>query len=679
MIWNGHGRLPALAFEGDELSAIMDFVTRFPNSWEGEVEGTTQVNTRTNERFWKVMHITSPRCPQHYDLFLSEGCADAQLFFHERKKDPSWVFSPHESSGFIYHRVGANLKIKPDRLPPVMFENTHPIQRLANFVFDKRNCRYIGSKIKKLFPGEIVNFLLHRQDREAQNSNFIESLHRYNKGVFKLYTSTQPNTPMQRLGGGKYIFGLTYIFPHAVELLAKCVGNCVMLDATFKAMKPYVLSILHLIVRGESIPIALAVFPSENLNGYKRLYDDVIDVLEKNGVNRGFLTGLPLVSDQGAALRALVGTFRLQWKLCHRHLIENAGASSPHGDWVRRILECCTQVECRRVIDVIRQEFQLLDPNKRAEYQKSSNLALLKRMVYAFAYQCDRTTPLDWLGEFPRPFELLLVPWWAKWLRWGCPTTSNSAESIHSWLNSNKQEMKNASFYGRLELVLKQLWSRIDKRDTVVRLQNRYLQNVARALQAKGAWPPAADSPDFDQWQFSCHLGHAFGDDRLFFSWQYPKFEHPLPASVRVVPEDHPDLPAVWEPEHKKRLARSTAAYLGLLQLDYPSYKQPFPLDLDEDAPKDAHTDDEPVPPEALANVPHINLWYTSAGWAIVRAVRCLTPQQTWKSAAHGWAVVIPRVFEIGHERGFAAPQGRLTDVQEATWRSLVFQERGLY
>jgi hypothetical protein len=657
----------------------MEFVMRFPNTWEGVVQDTTQVNTRTNVPFWKVMHITCPRCPQSYELFLGPRCAEAQLFFHETKKDPSWVFSPHESAGFMYHRVGHTLKIKPDRLPPVIFECSHPIRRLANFVFDQRNCRFIDSKIKKLFPGEIVNFLLHRQDREAHSSNFIESLHHNNKGVFKLYTSTQPNTPMQRLGGGKYLFGLTYIFPHAVELLSKRIGNCVMLDATFKAMKPYVLSILHLIVRGESIPIALAVFPSENLDGYTRLYQDVIDILDKNRVNRWFLTGLPLVSDQGPALKALVGSFQLQWKLCHRHLIENAGASSPHGDWVRRILECCTIVECRRVIGVIRQEFELLDPTKRAEYQKSSNLSLLKRLIHAFACQCDRTTPLDWLGQFPRPFDPLPVQWWAKWMRWGCPTTSNSAESIHSWLNANKQEMKNAAFYGRLELVLKQLWSRIDKRNLVVRIQNRYLQNVVHALQAKGAWPPVAGSPDFDQWEFSMRLGQAFGDRELFFSWLYPDFQYPLRPSVAEVPVDHPPLPPFWEPVHKERLARSKAAYLGLLQLDYPSHKQPFSLENDEDDPKADHQDDEELPPEALANVPKLNLWYTSAGWAIVRAVRCLTPEATWKNAERGWAVVIPRVFEIGHEKGFATPQGRLTDVQEATWRSLVFQERRLY
>jgi hypothetical protein len=673
MMWNGSGRHPPLAFVGDERSQIVRLLQCFPNTWEGVVKKSTFINHRTGQRFWQVLTITSARTRNYYQVFFDRGMRGAQMFFHDIDKDPHWRFRPIDSQGMTYSRVGPTLKIKPSQLPPIAFEDSHPIRRLANWVFDMRHCACVDASFKLLFPGEIVNHLLHRQDREATSSNPIESLHRLNKGLFKVYESTQPSTPMQRLGSGKYLYGLTYIFPHAVQLLKSRLGNCVMLDATFKAMKPYVLSILHLIIRGESIPIALAVFPAENLDGYTRLYKDLIAVVERNGGVRNLLTGLPLVSDQGAALKALAVTFSLQWKLCHRHLIENAGASSPHGDWVRRILECCTQLECRRAIAVIWREFQLLPEEKRAEYQKSSNLSLLKRMISAFHWQCDRNVPVDWLGAMPHPFEPLPVQWWARWLRPGCPTTSNSAESIHSWLNKNNQEVANAGFFARLDVVIAQLFLRIDKRDMVKRVGDRYLQRIARALRAKGSWPPLPNSPDFALWEFNLRIGYACGDQSPQFAWQYPPFGEGIRPDVKVVPADgHPPLPLSWAPVQEDREARSRAAYLGLLQLDYPSHREPFQLDKQD-------AEDDPIPDEALRKVPHINPWYTSAGWAIVRAVRCLTPQATWKSANNGWAAVIPLVFNIGHELGCAIPTGRLSEDQEGGWRSRVFRELGLY
>jgi hypothetical protein len=610
-------------------------------------------------------------------VYFDQGLAGAQMFFYDEERNHSWDFGPQDECGMTYSRIGPSLTIRPSQLPPIEFEKTHPIRRLANWVFDKRHCDGVDPDTKALFPGEIVNFLLQRQDREGTNSNYMESLNRIlrdHQGLFKIYESTQPNTPMKRLGDRKYLFGLTYIFPHAFQLLKSRLGNCVMLDATFKAMKPYVLSILHLIIRGESIPIAFAVFPAENLDGYTRLYKDLIDMIEKRGASRQLLTALPLVSDQGAALKALAGTFSLQWKLCHRHLIENAGASSLHGDWVRRILECCTPLECRRAIEVIWHEFQLMDPTKRAQYQNSSSCSLLKRMIYAFHFQCDRSVPVDWLGQLPHAFEPLDVACWARWMRLGCPTTSNSAESIHSWLNKHEDELKNKGFFARLEVVIEQLSRRVDKRDTVKRLQNRYLQRILCGLLAKVSWPVLADSPDLALWDFNVRIGYALGDTIPLYAWSYPPFtpSESLGSNVERVPADHPPLPLSWAPVEQDRLARSRAAYLGLLHLDYPSHKEPFQLD--------KHTaSNDPIPPAALANVPVINPWYTGAGWAIVRAVRCLTPENIWKRADHGWAAVIPLVFNTGHELQLAIPAGRLTGNHEAAWRSTVLKRLGLY
>jgi hypothetical protein len=43
-----------------------------------------------------------------------------------------------------------------------------------------------------------------------------------------------------------------------------------------------------------------------------------------------FLASIPLITDQGTALRSFVKRFRLNWKLCHRHIVESVGANGAH-------------------------------------------------------------------------------------------------------------------------------------------------------------------------------------------------------------------------------------------------------------------------------------------------------------------------------------------------------------
>jgi hypothetical protein len=86
-------------------------------------------------------------------------------------------------------------------------------------------------------------------------------------------------------------------------------------SATFQILAPYILEILHVIWANESIPIAIAVFPTETLQSYDLLYSHVRDVLTSAGANPEILRQIPLASDQGAALHALVKKYALQWLL----------------------------------------------------------------------------------------------------------------------------------------------------------------------------------------------------------------------------------------------------------------------------------------------------------------------------------------------------------------------------
>jgi hypothetical protein len=58
-----------------------------------------------------------------------------------------------------------------------------------------------------------------------------------------------------------------------------------MTDATFQILAPYILEILHVIWANESIPIAIAVFPTATLQSYDLLYSHVSKVLARAGYN----------------------------------------------------------------------------------------------------------------------------------------------------------------------------------------------------------------------------------------------------------------------------------------------------------------------------------------------------------------------------------------------------------
>jgi hypothetical protein len=136
-----------------------------------------------------------------------------------------------------------------------------------------------------------------------------------------------------------------------------------MTDATFRIVSPYILEILHGIFANESIPIAIAVFPTETDRSYEMIYSHIIEVLQAAGLDQKLLLELPLVSDQGGALQSLVRHYGLTWLLCHRHLIEKAGSYSQVGDWVARILRCATLEELERVAACILAEIGEIEAN----------------------------------------------------------------------------------------------------------------------------------------------------------------------------------------------------------------------------------------------------------------------------------------------------------------------------
>jgi ubiquitin C-terminal hydrolase len=312
-----------------------------------------------------------------------------------------------------------------------------------------------------------------------------------------------------------YLFSLTCIFPWAIEILMRR-PNCLMTDCTFKSVHPYTLAILHAVIANESIPLGFGISPSEAWTAYDRIYQGICDLnvdLSKAGASgfgeepdsraddgeapypddpvgiqdelaephpeeddepvgeverldespmkvtdsnrhdgiRGILCSLPILTDQGAALKKFIGKWELTWKICHRHIIEAIGAGTQLGQWAARILQCFDEAEWKRTVQVIRRE---MDRLRHLWSEKEDGYPAFYRLLgYRVALPGKRDTHP--LADRRR---------WALWERLGCPTTSNSAESVNGRLNA--AIFGHSDWIDRLQIVARHLLERYRSRNT---------------------------------------------------------------------------------------------------------------------------------------------------------------------------------------------------------------------
>ena len=304
--------------------------------------------------------------------------------------------------------------------------------------------------VAEAFDCEICANSQARKGRRQMQSDFLRNLTELTSGSIRALFSQISNMGMLQVGSDQYLYSFSCVFPWSVDLLDEG-ANCAMTDATFKIMKPYTLSILSLIFANESIPIAFSVSPTEEASSYLQIYQHVVEILceqiPATNPEDNVLTQLPLVSDMGKAIQKLAREKRLCWLICHRHLIESVGSNSFVGDCVRRLLRCCSEDEYFQTRAVIANEIDALFP-------KNDD-------------GCQGTPPhfrvLLMMMEIIAPDETHSRERWARWLRFGCPTTSNALESVHGHLNAHVQPRQ--SFVERLKIVVDALTTRYNQRN----------------------------------------------------------------------------------------------------------------------------------------------------------------------------------------------------------------------
>jgi hypothetical protein len=240
---------------------------------------------------------------------------------------------------------------------------------------------------------------------------------------------------------------------------------------------------------------------------------------------RRLLLDLPIITDQGKALEKFVNFFKLTWKLCHRHIIEAIGANGRLAEWVLRILRCFSRG-------------QFLRARKTILIEMHAARGTLK--PHDHAYRCL----LRLLGLRPSDKKPLCdIHHWALWLRLGCPTTTNSAESVNGHLNAEIE--KDQSWPRRVVSVATHFLTRYQSRQT---WRDRSLTRNKRKC-----YPEEEGNP----WQapeetlFYLHLHDAFektSQERA--AEKFPPAVQALwfgPTSACVPGDDDLSLPNGWE------------------------------------------------------------------------------------------------------------------------------------
>jgi hypothetical protein len=441
-----------------------------------------------------------------------------------------------------------------------------------------------------------------------------------------------------------------------------------MSDATFKFFRPYILEILHVIVRNESMPIAFAVFPTETGQSYLRMYRHVLEVLKKRKKPADLLTKLPFMSDRGSGLTKFISELKeedgllLWWFLCHRHLIENAGASSLAGDWVRLLLQCCTDSECIEAAQTILMEFDKLTEQQKVEFSKPENHHLLKSMLAAVKMEMAPSLQFSWEQPEVDPFE---SKFWARWVRNGCPTTTNAAESIHRWLNEIAETFGKTGFSGRYIKLVRYLQDRFDNRNSPTRKNERSTVRLMKKI--NGLKPPLSDA-DQALLDFNLKLHGSNGNPWVLGQdehWEFPPWNAETQGFKEFLTETCTDeVPRSWKPERTDDISIAEAQSLRLFDLDMPDDSDLIPS-AEVDGPSSAEEPRSINPDTPVSRV------YLDNAWKIIRCVRRLMSEREWTRQGT-WKIVIDTVHRCGADY---RSREALTLDEKVEWKFGVFKE----
>jgi hypothetical protein len=526
----------------------------------------------------------------------------------------------------------------------------HPFSVLGRKIHSENFMLSVDAAFRDQFAKVINAERRARRLADLNSHNFYRALEAMRRNCSVYLTITRKKTPgLYRIGPEEWLSEMVCVFPFAIPMIAGG-PNCVFTDGTFSILSPMVLELLCCVVANESVVVGCCVTPTETSDSFKSMWDRISDELREDGRDPELLKKIPLVSDQGSGLAKLASDYGLNWKLCHRHMIEKFGSRTILGSWVARLLRCCSDDEYLAERAVIQNEFEEVQPWKRFPDKWPLFQHLMKAdgdpNLLPFAYHPDR---------------------WMRSRRPGCPSTTNGIESIHRWLNALKHSRE--TFMSRLNKVIEYCHERYMHRNDPGRRERRASNQHWKSLDDKPA-PLATSARDTGRAEFYRALNtneQLYHNGQGIMGWEFP--EH--------------DLTIYERRNRERRITREYTEeqvlppqFLGKRASERPpvQFTDPLSLALGEFGVDDAIASEG----ETLTN---FNPFHDTT-WRIVFTVRALCQHQ--KKFAENWTPIITEVAAIGarmsagREGGFIPKEEMHLPENEAKWRIAVYKEYGI-
>jgi hypothetical protein len=312
----------------------------------------------------------------------------------------------------------------------------HPFRIVGKYLFHSPE---LSLPIKNyLQPLVYCRAQLYKIQVKIEKTTSFEEIVSNLSGKINIFVTQNPMNLRLQFNSNSVV-GFVWIPPWTLDVLKKY--HYIELDASFRALRPYVYSIPLAIHANEAFPLALVVGLSENVE----LYSMFFKAMEAIGVTRDMFSQKPFLSDQHMALKTVCTGFTHFF--CFRHLIENFGSGSFVGQIVRRLAFSSTEIEF-----LYQTEISVLDLEALQE-KNALDEKQLKRLFKTFGtINSDGKMDFDinsWNNQ-------------AVWTRanFGVSTCSNHIEGFYRALN---KATKNATLLTRrLHKVIKYIEKRFE-------------------------------------------------------------------------------------------------------------------------------------------------------------------------------------------------------------------------
>jgi hypothetical protein len=253
-----------------------------------------------------------------------------------------------------------------------------------------------------------------RRQREADHTTSLDDIFNHLRGYTKIYIADHPECPYRY--NDKAIIAAVWLAPWAVSALSQaCYWE---LDGSFTILKPYVYTVPQAIINNVAIPLGFAMGPSESLRLFEIFRDALLDV----GMADEQLFRVPVLSDEGSALKAYARAHHEKHFFCFCHLLRKFGAGTPACNIAKRALFCSTEAE-----------FLAQIPQLIADLAVHLEKHLISPQAYSdlsdfLGFVRDADGKITGYGSFVH----------GLWLRseYGVSTCDNHAERFHRTLNA---------------------------------------------------------------------------------------------------------------------------------------------------------------------------------------------------------------------------------------------------